>query len=144
VFTNSLERGFSILSDLPKRKVRVFDLLAIPRDRRRRKMSSNYVTMGTLRGTGYALMVITTIVTAIRLSAPLMNPKTFQWDDGFLLAAYIFFLVVSILYQVVANTMFRLQAVEEGGIPPYETITDDVLFMQKVFFVVTSSLWFNL
>lgn len=107
-------------------------------------MSSNYVTLDTLRGTGYALMAIATLITAVRLSPQLIHPKTFQWDDGFLLAAYIFFLVVAILYQVIANTMFRLQAVEEREIPPYDTMAEDGLFIQKVFFVVTSSLWFNL
>lgn len=89
-------------------------------------------------------MAVTTLITAVRLSSVLMHPKTFQWDDGFLIGAYVFFLVVAILYQVVANAMFKLQAVEEGKIPQYETIADDGLFVQKVFFVATSSLWFNL
>lgn len=107
-------------------------------------MTANYVTLSALRATGYSLMAITTLITAVRLSQPIIHPKTFQWDDGFLLAAYIFFLVVAILYQVIADTMFKLEAVEAGTIPPYKTISEDGLFIQKVFFVVTSSLWFNL
>lgn len=107
-------------------------------------MPPNYVTPDTLRATSYALIAITTIITAVRLSPQLMRPKTIQWDDGFLIAAYIFFLVVAILYLVITDIMFKLQDVGDGKIPPYESMMEEGFIMQKVFFVVTSALWFNL
>ena len=107
-------------------------------------MSEGYVTLASLRATGFTMLGLATVVFGVRIYSPLRHPKTFQWDDGFLIGAYFFFLVIAILYQVAASTMFRISAVEDGKIKPYPEIADEGLFIQKIFFVATSSLWFNL
>src|ERR1700754_5226227 len=104
--------------------------------------NSNYVTPASLRATGIAMMILASLVAAARLIVSIIRPKKFQWEDGWLLAAYAFFMTIAIMYQIVAPTMFRLEALSRGEIEPYPTIAKDTLFLQKIFFVVTSGLWF--
>jgi hypothetical protein len=106
--------------------------------------SSNYVTPTSLRATGIAMMILASLLAAARLIVSIIRPKKFQWEDGWLLAAYTFFMTIAILYQIVAPAMFRLEALGKGEIEPYPTIAKDGLFVQKIFFVVTSGLWFTL
>jgi hypothetical protein len=107
-------------------------------------MPANYVTPAALKATGISLIVITSLVAGARLAVSILRPKKILWEDAWLLAAYVFFMVVAILYQVVSPTMFRLEALADGKLEPYPTILDDALFIQKIFFVVTSGLWFTL
>jgi len=106
--------------------------------------SSSYVTAASLRATGIAMMILASLLVAIRLIVSIIRPKKFQWEDGWLLAGYAFFMTIAILYQIVAPTMFRLEALGRGEIAPYPSIAQDGLFLQKIFFVVTSGLWFTL
>ena len=107
-------------------------------------MASDAVTATSLRVAGITLIVITTLIAGARFTIAFSRLKQFSWDDGFLIAAYVFFLAVSILYLVATPTMFRLQALEEGKIKLYPTVSSDGLFVQKIFFVTTSGLWFTL
>ncbi len=102
------------------------------------------VTPTSLKATGYTLIAVTTVIAGVRLTMAISRPKKFGWDDFWLLLAYIFFLVVSILYLVATPVMFRLEALAAGKIKMYPTVADDGLFIQKVFFVTTSGLWFTL
>lgn len=90
------------------------------------------------------MMMLASLLAAARLIVSMIRPKQFQWEDGWLLAAYAFFMTIAILYQIVAPTMFRLEALVKGETEPYLTIAKDSLFLQKIFFVVTSGLWFTL
>jgi hypothetical protein len=107
-------------------------------------MSSSYVTPRSLRATGFTMIVITTIIAGARLVSVIVRPKKAGWDDFWLLVAYICFLTVSILYIIVIPTMFRLEFLAAGKIEVYPTVLDDSLFIQKIFFVTTSGLWFTL
>jgi hypothetical protein len=107
-------------------------------------MSSSYVTPRSLRATGFTMIAITTIIAGARLVMAVARPKKAGWDDFWLLLAYLFFLTVSILYIVVIPVMFRLEALAAGKIDVYPTVLDDSLFIQKIFFVTTSGLWFTL
>jgi hypothetical protein len=102
---------------------------------------NNYVTEESLRATGITMMVLGSVAAAIRLLPAILRPKTFQWEDGWLVGAYLIFMAIAILYQVVSPPMFRIEQVSKGKAEPYATIGDDGLFLQKIFFVVTSGLW---
>ena len=105
---------------------------------------SSYVTPRSLRAAGYTLIAVTTIIAGSRLVMAFARPKKAGWDDFWLVLAYLFFLTVSILYIVVIPCMFRLEALAAGKIEMYPTVLDDSLFIQKIFFVTTSGLWFTL
>ncbi|OAL38691.1 hypothetical protein AYO20_01897 [Fonsecaea nubica] len=104
-------------------------------------MGGNYVTEVSVRATGITMIILTTFVAGFRIFVSAEQQRRFGWDDGWLLAAYIFFLALSILYIVAAPTMFRLTKLADGQIPLYPTVADDGLFIQKIFFVTTSGLW---
>ena len=87
------------------------------------------------------MIALTTLVAGLRIVVAVEQHRKFSWDDGWLLAAYVFFLAISILYIVAAPTMFRLLKLADGQIPVYPTAGDDALFIQKVFFITTSGLW---
>ncbi|KAJ9617004.1 hypothetical protein H2200_000725 [Cladophialophora chaetospira] len=107
-------------------------------------MAGGYVTETSVRSTGIAMIILTTIICGVRIFVALEQQRKFGWDDGWLVAAYIFFLTLSILYIVAAHRMFQITRVVGGEIPPYPSISDDGLFIQKIFFVTTSGLWFVL
>ena len=96
---------------------------------------------GTIKGAGIALIVLTSLVVGTRFAGLIRSPKDLKAEDYLLIVAYIFFLELSILYIYISPTIFRLAAVGTGTIPPYATISEDVLRLQTVFFVTTSSLW---
>ena len=107
-------------------------------------MAGNYVTETSVRATGISMIILTSLIAGIRILLAIDQQRRFSWDDGWLLAAYIFFLAISILYIVAAHTMFKLTKVANGDLALYPTVADDGLFIQKVFFVTTSGLWFCL
>lgn len=107
-------------------------------------MGGTYVTEDSVRATGIAMIIITSFIAGIRIFLAFEQQRRFQWDDGWLVAAYIFFLALSILYIVAAHTMFKLTKLSAGEIPLYDGVANDGLFIQKVFFVTTSGLWFCL
>ncbi|OQE37822.1 hypothetical protein PENCOP_c009G05087 [Penicillium coprophilum] len=96
---------------------------------------------GTIKGTGIALIVLTTLVIGARFAGSVRSFKDLKAEDYLLIVAYIFFLELSILYIYISPVILRLAEVGAGTIPPYATISDDGLKLQTVFFVTTSSLW---
>jgi hypothetical protein len=107
-------------------------------------MAGTYVTETSVRATGVAMIILTSLIASVRIIVAVKQQRRFNWDDGWLVAAYIFFLTLSILYIVAAPAMFRLTRLADGQIPLYPTVLDDSLLIQKIFFVTTSGLWFCL
>lgn len=95
----------------------------------------------TIKGTGIALIVLTSLVVGTRFVGSIRSFKDLKAEDYLLIVAYIFFLELSILYIYISPVIFRLAAVGAGTIPPYATLSEDGLRLQTVFFVTTSSLW---
>ncbi|KAJ5186471.1 hypothetical protein N7449_011235 [Penicillium cf. viridicatum] len=95
----------------------------------------------TIKGTGIALIVLTSLVVGTRFVGSIRTFKDLKAEDYLLIVAYIFFLELSILYIYISPVIFRIAAVGAGTIPPYATISEDGLRLQTVFFVTTSSLW---
>ncbi|KAJ5794334.1 hypothetical protein N7457_000933 [Penicillium paradoxum] len=98
----------------------------------------------TIKATGIALIVLTSLVLGIRFAGSIRSLKDLRAEDYLLLVSYLFFLTLSILYIYIAPAVFRLAAVSAGTLAPYATIKEDGRQMQIVFFVTTSSLWFCL
>ncbi|KAG7116484.1 hypothetical protein HYQ44_007103 [Verticillium longisporum] len=107
-------------------------------------MSSNTLDNTALLATGICMVILTSAVFGFRLAISLLERRQLAWEDGFLIAAYIVFLVISILYMLAGPTIFRLEDLAAGRIPMYATILDDSLRIQKTFFVTTSGLWISL
>jgi hypothetical protein len=106
--------------------------------------SQNYVTQKQLLGVGYAMLAVTTLVFGARTYIRVQQPKRIQTDDYFLLLAYLCFLTLTILYIVLAPTMFRVTDATSGLTPIYPEILADSLFMIKIFFANTMIFWFAL
>ncbi|CEO59583.1 hypothetical protein PMG11_04256 [Penicillium brasilianum] len=109
-------------------------------------MGANPSIKGTFRpeaikGTGIALVVVTTLVVLARFAGSIRRLKDIKPEDCLLLVAYLFFLALSILYIYIAPTIFRLASLEAGLIPYYSTVPEDSVQLQIVFFVTTSLLW---
>lgn len=104
-------------------------------------MAGNYVTANTVRGTGYALIAFTTIVVMTRFATNLSRIKELKAEDYLLALAYLIFLVLAILYIIIAPVLFKIKAVQEGQIQPYPTLLDDSIKLQSFFFFATGSLW---
>ncbi|KIX97937.1 uncharacterized protein Z520_06015 [Fonsecaea multimorphosa CBS 102226] len=106
--------------------------------------SQNYVSQRVLLGVAYSMLGITTVVFLARALVRVRQPKRFVAEDFFLLLAYLFFLSLTIMYIVLAPTMFRVTDATTGKIPIYPTILADSLFMIKIFFANTMIFWFTL
>ncbi|CAG8058304.1 unnamed protein product [Penicillium olsonii] len=98
----------------------------------------------TIKATGIALIVLTTIVLAGRFAGSVRKLKDLKAEDYLLIVGYLFFLELTILYIYISPVIFRLAAVTAGTIGPYATIMEDSRRLQIVFFVTTSSLWLSL
>ncbi|KAJ5407977.1 hypothetical protein N7509_001860 [Penicillium cosmopolitanum] len=96
---------------------------------------------GTIKATGIALIVLTSLVVLVRFIGSVRRPKELKAEDYLLVIGYIFFLELSVLYIYIAPVIFRLAALSAGTIAPYATVMDDSVKLQIVFFVTTSSLW---
>ncbi|KAM0279908.1 hypothetical protein ACHAQH_004349 [Verticillium albo-atrum] len=107
-------------------------------------MSSNALDNTALLATGISMVILTSAVFAFRLAVGLLERRQLAWEDGFLAAAYVVFMVISILYMLAGPTIFRLEDLAAGRIPMYETLLDDSLRIQKTFFITTSGLWISL
>lgn len=99
------------------------------------------VTQAAIKGTGYALIVVTSLVILARYAASIRSIRDLKAEDYLLLVAYAFFIELTVLYILITPAVFRLAALQQGTIPPYPTIAEDSRRMQIFFFVTTSSLW---
>lgn len=95
----------------------------------------------TIKGTGVALIVLTSLVVGTRFAGAIRRPKDLKAEDYLLIVAYVFFLELSILYIYIAPAIFRIAALQAGTIPIYATVLQDSVRLQIVFFVTTPSLW---
>lgn len=104
-------------------------------------MAGHSFSNATLLATGIAMIVLTTVVFGARMYLGVVKQRRFSWEDGWLIAAWVVFVVITALYLNAGPIIFRLQAVAAGELAPYPTILDDSLVLQKTFFVTTSGLW---
>ncbi|KAJ5576441.1 hypothetical protein N7535_003367 [Penicillium sp. DV-2018c] len=98
----------------------------------------------TIKGTGIALIVLTSIVVGIRFIGSIRSIADLKAEDCLLCVAYLFFLTLSILYIYIAPVIFRLAAAKTEPTPLYTTFMEDARKLQITFFVTTSSLWLTL
>lgn len=95
----------------------------------------------TIKATGIALIVLTSLVVVVRFAGSVRRFKDLKAEDYLLIVGYLFFLELSILYIYITPAIFRLAALAAGEIPLYPTVMQDSVQLQIVFFVTTSSLW---
>lgn len=98
------------------------------------------IDLATLQGTGIAMITLASVAFFARSYLGIVKKRVFSWEDGWLIAAYVFFLATSIMYLYLAPFIFKLQHVGEGRIAPYPTLLDDVLLCRSVFFFTTIGL----
>lgn len=94
-----------------------------------------------LRATGITLLLLTTSIFSARMYLGIVKQRRFSWEDGWLIAAWAVFVVITSLYLNIGETIFRIEALAAGKIPMYPTVADDSLNLQRTFFVTTSGLW---
>jgi hypothetical protein len=104
-------------------------------------MAPSQLDNTALLATGIIMVVLTTAIFGTRMFYGVIKQRRFSWEDGWLIAAWIVFVVITSLYLNAGPVIFRLQAVAAGEIPLYATIPEDSLVLQKTFFVTTSGLW---
>ncbi|KAF2125374.1 hypothetical protein P153DRAFT_360362 [Dothidotthia symphoricarpi CBS 119687] len=107
-------------------------------------MSSTGLTETTLRTTGIGLMIYTTLVVGARAALRVEQKTKIQWDDGWLILAWVFFMTVSGVYVGKTDLMFRMLALQEGRLKPYPGLTQDALAIQVMFFFTSPGLWLTL
>lgn len=95
----------------------------------------------SLLATGIFMIILTTIIFAARMYLGAIKKRQFVWEDGWLIAAWVVFIVVTALYLNAGPVIFRFEAIASGDLAPYPTVLDDSLKLQKTFFVSTSGLW---
>ncbi|KAJ3535001.1 hypothetical protein NM208_g7314 [Fusarium decemcellulare] len=104
-------------------------------------MVATPASRASIRNTNIALIVITTVTVASQLIFTVIQQKQLRLEDGWVALCYIFFLVLAILYLNIVPAFFRLSDLQEGLIRPYETSTEDALFIQKALFASTICFW---
>ncbi|KAL3299963.1 hypothetical protein RB213_008507 [Colletotrichum asianum] len=96
---------------------------------------STPVSRASIRNTGIALIILTTIIVGTRVVLAVINQRKFLPEDGWLIAYYIFVMVLAILYLFIVPA-FRLTDLAAGLIEPYDTATEDALFIQQGLFTL--------
>lgn len=104
---------------------------------------SSTLTVTALMGTGIAMSIFTTAVFGAHMYLACIKQRKFGWEDGWLTAAYVVFIVITGLYLNAGEVIFRLEGLATGLVEPYEPekMAADGLHIQKTFFVTTSGLW---
>lgn len=67
-----------------------------------------------------------------------------QSEDICLLAALLFFVIMTALYLAALPTYFNVIAIESGTMSPYASLETDLVVMLKLFFVVQFFFWLTL
>ena len=98
------------------------------------------IDLTALQATGIAMIILASAAFGARVYLGIIKKRVFAWEDGWLIAAYVFFLATSIMYLYLAPFIFKLQHLGEGRIAPYPTFLDDVLLCRSVFFFTTIGL----
>lgn len=107
-------------------------------------MAKDYVNLSALRATIYSILAVVTVVTAVRLYRPLRQPSTFQFEDAWMIVAYVWFLTLSVMYIVIAPPMLRVQDALSEKTPKYKEMTDDSFLVKKSLFFAAPFFWFCL
>ena len=94
--------------------------------------------------TGYAMIAVTSTFFLCRFGLRFWKSVGIQCEDFFVALSWISFLALSILYIVVAPSLYRVTKVVTSKDFPYPTMSDDELFMKKIFFANTLLLWASL
>ncbi|KAG2416114.1 hypothetical protein HFD88_007306 [Aspergillus terreus] len=76
-----------------------------------------------------------------RFGTTLSRIKELKAEDYLLAIAYLLFLVLAILYIIIAPTLYKIKAVQLQLIQPYPELPEDSLKLQIFFFFATGSLW---
>lgn len=94
-----------------------------------------------LLSTAYAMIAITTTVTAVRTVLLLTRRKVrFQAEDGFVMLSWAAFIALAVMYIVVTPPLYRVDRAIGTGVL-YPTMEDDALLMIKIFFANTIVFW---
>ncbi|KAL1955950.1 hypothetical protein VTO42DRAFT_7935 [Malbranchea cinnamomea] len=107
-------------------------------------ISENYVTQGQVTSTGYAMIVLASLVFLGRFGLRFWKSIGVQWEDLFIVLSWAFFLAMTILYIIVIPAVYRVTGVMAGEDSPYATMIQDALFMKRIFFATTLLLWASL
>jgi hypothetical protein len=97
-----------------------------------------------LTSTGIAMISVATVFVIARCVARWHKVWRFQFEDFWMLLAYIFFLAMSIGYLAIGTPLFHVLAVVAGEEPFYPNMYNDELVMIKVYFTNTMLLWATL
>lgn len=93
-----------------------------------------------LQGTGITMVILASAIFGARTYLGIIKRRLFSWEDGWLIAAYVFFLATATMYLYLTPYIFRLQHLSEGRILPYPTILDDVVLCRSTFFFTSIGL----
>lgn len=93
-----------------------------------------------LQAVGITMIVLASIVFIARAYLGIVKRRVFAWEDGWLVAGYVFFVTTASLYIYLAPYIFKLQHLGEGRIPMYPTFLDDVLLCRSTFFFTSIGL----
>ncbi|KAF2473677.1 uncharacterized protein BDR25DRAFT_386509 [Lindgomyces ingoldianus] len=103
--------------------------------------TQNYVTKEQFLSTSYAMIALTSIFAIARIAIRVTRPKALVTEDYLVFIAYILFIAMSILYIVVAPTLFRMSEIVSGEATPDVTMIKDDIFIIKVFFANAMIFW---
>lgn len=107
-------------------------------------MDNSPIPRPAIQSTGFAMIALSTIVAIVRGGVTFMQRRDIGGEELWLLASYVFFLVVAVLYLYIVPAYFRLTDLAAGTIAPYATAGEDAEFIQKALFAASASLWFCL
>ncbi|KAK8129420.1 hypothetical protein PG999_001800 [Apiospora kogelbergensis] len=105
---------------------------------------SPHLSRTSFLGASIALIVITTAISGARAIFGIQNGAKIRWDDVWLIAGYVIFMVLSGYHVGKYELMFRVVDVSNGWIPPYEGMEEEGLKLQKLIFLATTGLWLTL
>lgn len=103
--------------------------------------TDDYVSLGTLQRTGYAVVAVTTVLVLARIGIQVARRKRMEASDFLLYAAYVFYAAVCGLYLYMAPRLFRFNKVTAGKAEPWSTMQRDVLALFNSLFVNTLLFW---
>lgn len=93
-----------------------------------------------LQAVGITMVILASLIFGARTYLVIIKRRMFAWEDGWLIAGYVFFVVTSSLYIYLAPFIFKLQHLGEGRIPMYPTFLDDVVLCRSTFFFTSIGL----
>ncbi|KAF2151597.1 hypothetical protein K461DRAFT_268748 [Myriangium duriaei CBS 260.36] len=110
-------------------------------------MSSTRINLSSTQAANIVLLVVTTAVTVPRLLLPIWTPeRRVGWKDGWLIAAFVAYISLAIIYIATMPVIFRIGAIADGSSQVYAGVIQDAQSVLKIVFSTTilhwSVLWF--